>query len=68
MIDTVTPEKTAYAASKGIRVWEWEISSIKDAAFDIARGISGFQMFSRDVTPSVVTGILAGLDAAAQAS
>jgi len=60
-VDTVTPEKVAYAAERGIRIWEWEVTNAKDAADDIARGIAGFQMFSREVTVSVIDDILARL-------
>ena len=61
MIDTVTPEKCRYAASRGIHVWEWEVTNAEDAAKDIANGITGFQMFTRDVTVSVIDDILSKL-------
>ena len=61
MIDTVTPELVAYAADKGIRVWDWGVQNEAEAAAAIARGISGFQMCSRSVASSVIDGILAHL-------
>ena len=53
-LETVTPEKHQYAASKGIRIWTWGVSKAAECAAHIAQGITGFQMCSRDVTNSVI--------------
>ena len=53
-LETVTPEKHQYAASKGIRIWAWGVSKAAECAAHIAQGITGFQMCSRDVTNSVI--------------
>ncbi|MBQ7649678.1 MAG: hypothetical protein IJS15_01900 [Victivallales bacterium] len=60
-IETVTPEKCHYAASKGIHVWVWEATNAQEVASDIARGVTGFQMCSLDVTVSVINEILSKL-------
>ena len=59
MIDSVTREKCRYAARKGLHVWIWDTENAKECAYDLAKGITGFQMFSKDVTPAVIDGILA---------
>ena len=59
MIDSVTREKCCYAARKGLHVWTWDTMNAEDCAEDLSRGITGFQMFSKDVTPAVIDGILA---------
>ena len=59
MIDSVTREKCRYAARKGLHVWTWDTMNAEDCAEDLSRGITGFQMFSKDVTPAVIDGILA---------
>ena len=57
-LETVTPEKHQYAASKGIRIWTWGVSKAAECAAHIAQGITGFQMCSRDVTNSVIAEML----------
>ena len=59
MIDSVTREKCRYAARKGLHVWTWEATNAQECAYDLSKGITGFQMFSKDVTPAVIDGILA---------
>ena len=59
MIDSVTREKCRCAARKGLHVWTWDTMNAEDCAEDLSRGITGFQMFSKDVTPAVIDGILA---------
>ncbi len=61
MIETVTPEKCCYAASRGIHVWDWEATTAKDAESDLARGITGFQMFNNEATVSVIKALLSKL-------
>ncbi len=60
-MEKVTPETCRYAASKGIHIWDWENTDVNDVARDIAKGVTGFQMFSRDVTVSVIKDILGKL-------
>ncbi|MBO4344146.1 MAG: glycerophosphodiester phosphodiesterase [Victivallales bacterium] len=60
-IDTVTPDVFRYAASKGIHVWAWEVTTEQEVAEYIAKGVTGFQMFTRDVTVSVIKDILSKL-------
>ena len=60
-IEKVTPEMCRYAASKGIHIWDWENTDVNDVARDIAKGVTGFQMFTRDVTVSVIKDILGKL-------
>ena len=57
-LETVTPEKHQYAASKGIRIWTWGVSKAAECAAHIAHGVTGFQMFTRDVTNAVIAEIL----------
>ena len=58
MIDSVTPEKCRYAARRGVHVWTWEATNAQDCAYDLSKGITGFQMFTKDVTPAVIAEIL----------
>ena len=57
-IETVTPEKCRYAASKGIHIWIWASYNYNECKEDIERGATGFQMYNRDVTNSVIAKLL----------
>ena len=57
-LESITPELVEYAASKGIRIWNWAVGNREKAEAAIARGVSGFQMCSRDVNNAVIAEIL----------
>ncbi|MBR4674623.1 MAG: hypothetical protein IKP00_09175 [Victivallales bacterium] len=57
-IDTITPELCQYAADKGIRIWCWAVGSKETAAASIAKGVSGFQMGSRDLNQAAIDEML----------
>ena len=58
MFDTVTAEKCSYAASKGIRIWNWGANSRELAAANIAIGVTGFQMYNREANNAFIAEIL----------
>ena len=57
-INTITPELCNYAADKGIRIWCWAVGSKETAAASIAKGVSGFQMSSRDLNQAAIDEML----------
>ena len=50
----VTRELTDYAREKGVSVWEWGMTAREDVKRYLDLGITGFQMYTRDVTNSVI--------------
>lgn len=57
-LETVTQENLERAAASNIRIWTWGVNNAKDCATNIAHGITGFQMFTRDVNNSVIAELL----------
>ncbi|MBQ9369428.1 MAG: glycerophosphodiester phosphodiesterase [Victivallales bacterium] len=57
-IDSITPELVQYAADKGIRIWCWGVGKEEQTANCLAKGVSGFQMSSRDINAAVVDKML----------
>ena len=57
-IDTITPELCQYAADKGIRIWCWAVGTEEKTATCLAKGVSGFQMGSRDLNQAAVDKML----------
>ena len=57
-LETVTPEMHQYAASKGIRIWTWGVANKEECTAHIVRGVTGFQMCTRNVTNSIIAEIL----------
>ena len=57
-IESVTPEKCQYAASKGIHIWMWASYTLEECAEDLSLGITGFQMYNRLATNSVIAKML----------
>ncbi len=53
-LETVTPENLERATARNIRIWTWGVNNAEDCAKNIAHGITGFQMFTRDVNNSVI--------------
>ena len=56
--ETMTPELCQYAESKGIRIWAWGARNREEVAATLASGISGFQMYNREVNNAVIAELL----------
>jgi len=57
-LETVTAENLELADSKGIRIWTWGVRNAEECAANINHGVTGFQMYTRDVNNSVIAEIL----------
>ena len=57
-INSVTREKCQYAASKGIHIWTWASYTLPECAEDLLLGITGFQMYNRLATNSIIAKML----------
>ena len=57
-IKSVTREKCQYAAFKGIHIWMWGSYTLEQCAEDLSLGITGFQMYNRLATNSVIAKML----------
>ena len=44
--------------SKGIRIWAWGARNREEVAATLASGISGFQMYNREVNNAVIAELL----------
>ena len=56
--DSITPELIEYAASKGIRIWNWAIETREKAEAAIAGGVSGFQNEVRELNHAEIAKLL----------
>ena len=56
--ESITPELIEYAASKGIRIWNWAIETREKAEAAIARGVSGFQNEVRELNHAEISELL----------
>lgn len=50
----VTKELTEYARSKEICIWEWGMTTEEDVKRYLDLGVTGFQMYTREVTNAVI--------------
>ena len=57
-LETVTPENLERATARNIRIWTWGVKNAEECATNIAHGIAGFQMYTRDVNNSVIAELL----------
>ncbi|MBQ6471392.1 MAG: hypothetical protein IJJ33_05375 [Victivallales bacterium] len=57
-LETVTPENLERATARNIRIWTWGVKNAEECAANIAHGITGFQMYTRDVNNAVIAELL----------
>jgi len=50
----VTKELIGYAEKNGISIWEWGMTTKEDVLKYLQAGVKGFQMYTRDITNSVI--------------
>ena len=53
----VTKELVEYARSKEMCIWEWGMTTEAEGKLYLDIGVSGFQMYTREVTNSVIRGM-----------
>ena len=57
-LETITPEFLEDATRKGIRLWTWGVGNAERCADNLAKGVSGFQMYTREVNNAVMATLL----------